>query len=288
MAGPLIVILGPTASGKSSLAMQLAKKFEGELICADSRTVYRGMDIGTAKPPMHDRKEVTHHLLDVINPDESFSAAKFKELALGAIDRIQTKGKLPIVVGGTGLYIDSLIYDFAFLPTISNEPREELEKLSIEKLQQKLKNENIDLPLNSKNKRHLIRAIETNGQIPVKKGLRENTLLIGLAVKREEIKARIESRINTMIEEGLLSEVEDLCSKYNWQDPGMLSTGYKAMRSYKEGNQGLEDAKQQFARNDYQYARRQMTWFKRNEHIKWVDEPNDAIKLVQKFLQQNM
>lgn len=282
MAGPLIVILGPTASGKSGLAMEIARRFNGELICADSRTVYKGMDIGTAKPAIHERKEVTHHLLDIVEPDESFSAAKFKELALQAIELIEAKGKLPIVVGGTGLYIDSLIFDFAFSPTVANESREDLEELRIGELQQRLRDENIDLPLNHKNKRHLIRAIETNGQVPVRKNIKTNTLVIGLDIPKPELVKRIAKRTKSMINDGLETEVGELVEKFGSDAPGLSAVGYREWHESKN----KKDVEHKINNSTIQYAKRQRTWFRRNEHIKWVNNTDEAIKLVQEFLQQ--
>lgn len=282
MAKPLVVVLGPTASGKSGLSMELAKTFNGELICADSRTVYKGMDIGTAKPLLHDRKEITHHLLDVIEPNQTFSAANFKELALEAIEEINSKDKTPIMVGGTGLYIDSLIYDFAFLPTVAGESREYLETLNVEQLQKKLQQEQIALPRNDKNKRHLIRAIETNGQIPIRKGLRKDTLLIGIDISKEELSNRVVQRLENMITNGLESEVNDLNKKYGKDAPGLSAVGY---REWLEPNNTDEDIQQKIKNSTMQYAKRQRTWFRRNEHINWVNNNDQAIKLVQDFLQ---
>ena len=200
---PLIVVVGVTASGKSALAMDLAKRYNGEIICADSRTIYQGMDIGTAKPSIQDRVSVSHHLLDVVKPDEFFSAAEFKRLANQAIADISARGKLPIMVGGSGLYIDGVIFDFAFLPPVSDVERQELEAMTVEQLQQKLIAMGVGLPENHQNPRHLIRKIETNGAVPVKKSMRENTLVIGLDIERDIVKERITSRVEQMIKAGL-------------------------------------------------------------------------------------
>src|SRR5688572_21256799 len=162
---PLIVIAGPTASGKSALAMKVAKKYNGEIICADSRTVYKGMDIGTAKPSAVDRKEVPHHLLDIVQPNQPFTAADFKEQALAAIDDISGRGKLPIMVGGTGLYIDSVIFDYRFGDPADPDKRAQLQDMTLEQLQQMCVMEGIRLPENTKNKRHLVRAVELGGVI---------------------------------------------------------------------------------------------------------------------------
>jgi tRNA dimethylallyltransferase len=282
VAKPIVVILGLTASGKSKLAMDLARRFDGELICADSRTVYKGMDIGTAKPPIHDRKDITHHLLDVVTPDQPFSAAEFKRLAEKTIEDISNRGKLPIVVGGTGLYIDSLVFDFAFLPKPENDSREELNSLSISQLQQKIINLGIVMPENSENPRHLIRAIETNGEIPIKKGMLKNVLLIGIDVSREELVKRVQTRVDAMFEQGLESEAKEMLEKYGNDAPGLSAVGY---REWVKSSDEVT-VKDQITISTMQYAKRQRTWFKRNEQIKWVNQADEAIKLVQDFLEQ--
>lgn len=160
---PLIVIVGPTASGKTSLAIRLAQKYGGEIICADSRTVYRDMDIGTAKPTPEERALVSHWGLDLVSPGERFTAADFKRYALEKIDEIRARGHVPFIVGGTGLYVDSVVFDYEFGGSVDESQRQELEVLSIEELHKYCFKHNISLPENNKNKRHLIRAIEQRG-----------------------------------------------------------------------------------------------------------------------------
>jgi tRNA dimethylallyltransferase len=282
---PLVVILGPTASGKSALGMELAQQFGGELICADSRTVYEGMDIGTAKPTMQDRTKVLHFGLDLIGPNQAYSAAQFKSMAEESIQDIAGRGKVPIVVGGTGLYIDALLFDFDFLPVAQPAERARLNMLSVDQLQTEILEKDLPIPTNENNPRHLMRVIETGGATPSSsKQIRRNTLVIGLQPDMDVLKQRIKERIDTMIVDGLLVEVEHLHKIFGWDAPGMLSTGYKAFRGYVDGNQSLDEAKEMFARNDYQLARRQRTWFKRNKSIHWVDDPRDAVAIVTTFL----
>lgn len=284
---PLIVIVGPTASGKSALALDIAREYRGEIICADSRTVYKGMDIGTAKPTSAERAEIPHHILDVVTPDQTFTAAEFKRRSLLWIDDIAIRGRLPIMAGGTGLYIDGVIFDFAFLPPAPAEAREELELMTLEQLQAEIKSRGINMPNDPKNKRRLVRALETNGQIPVKKGLRRNTLVIGLDVERDAIQQRIAARVDVMMDAGFVDETRRLVGEYGWGAPGLSAPGYKALREYLEGRTNLSEAKAQFTHNDMQLAKRQRTWFRRNPYIHWVKNSDEAKQLVQEFLQKN-
>jgi tRNA dimethylallyltransferase len=280
MATPLIVIVGPTGSGKSAMAVDLAKQYNGEIICADSRTVYKQMDIGTAKPMKQEQIEVPHHLIDIITPGQAFTAADFKLLALESIKDIHDNGKVPIMVGGTGLYIDGVIFDFAFLPPVPQEERERLQQLSVEELQHILRSEGIPLPENKQNPRHLIRAIETNGAVPVKSNLRVDTLVLGLEISKEALQERIENRTHAMIEKGLKLEAIKLAEAYGWDAPGMSAVGY---REWQESDDE-RIAEAAIVRNTMQYARRQRSWFKRNPHINWVKNSAEATVLVQKFL----
>lgn len=281
---PLIVIVGETASGKSALAMELAREFNGEIICADSRTIYKGMDIGTAKPTADERAEIPHHLLDVITPDQQFSAAEFKKRALLAMADIRSRGRVPIMVGGTGLYVDSVLYDFSFRQPADPAQRAAYEKLPLFELQQALAERDIPLPTNAKNPRHLIRALETDGEAPERKSLRGETLVIGIITEKKQLEERIKKRIDVMITTGLLTEIENLAKLYSWEVPGLQAPGYRAFRLFFEGKSSLEDAKLQFARNDLQLAKRQRTWFKRSKDIEWVTGSEQAMTLVKTFL----
>jgi tRNA dimethylallyltransferase len=281
---PLIVVLGPTASGKSALAMDLALRFDGEIIAADSRTVYTGMNIGTAKPTPEDRRLVRHHLIDIVSPDESFTVADFQTQAKTAIADILSRGKLPFLVGGSGLYIDSVIYNFSFRHPAKASDRTKLQALSVDELQGMLQEQGIDLPNNERNPRHLIRALETKGDTPQRDGLRPNTLVIGLAKDRAELEVSIRKRVDAMVDEGFVQEVRSLASRYGWDAPALQAPGYKAFRPLVDGGGTLEDAKQQFVRYDLQYAKRQMTWFKRNEDIVWISKSEEAVDRVTTLL----
>jgi tRNA dimethylallyltransferase len=268
---PLLVIVGQTASGKSGLALEIAKDFQGAIICADSRTVYKEMDIGTAKPTPADRAAVPHFGLDIASPDQSFTAADFKAHAYESIDLIAETGRLPILVGGTGLYVDSFLYDFDFRPTKSSLRRELLELLSIEELQGRILQKKLSLPTNSRNKRHLIRVIETEGKTPAKSKLRANTYVIGLRVDRDVLKQRIESRITEMFDIGLESEARRLYEKYGSNKEALTGIGYREFTPYFQGVASIDQVRQQIIKNTLRYAKRQKTWFKRNSDIVWFD-----------------
>lgn len=281
---PLIVILGQTASGKSALAMRLARKFNGEIIAADSRTVYKHIDIGTAKPSKEDRRAVRHHLLDVAEPSDHFTAADFKRLASEAIHDISGRDKIPFLVGGTGLYIDAVLYDFSFRQPPQVEERKKLQQLSVSELQSLLIQRDIKLPINQNNPRHLIRALETGGEDAQKSTLRPNTLVIGLAKDRDELEQSIRNRVDSMLDDGLLDEVAEVSGRYGWDVPALQAPAYKAFRKYLEGSALLDEAKQLFVRYDLQYAKRQKTWFKRNPDIVWISNLEKVDELITSFL----
>ncbi len=285
---PLIVILGETASGKSDLAMQVARQFDGEIICADSWTVYKGFDIGTAKPSDADRKQVPHHMLDVANPEDGFNAALFQKLAYEAIDDIVARGKLPILCGGTGLYIDSILYDYSFLPTTNTELRDELNRKSLDELIQQAEDMRLDTSgIDLRNKRRVIRLIENNGIRPTKKPLRSNTLILGVSRPSEELYERIVKRIDAMVESGFVDEVRQLGEQYGWDCEPMRAPGYRAFAAYVRHEILLDQAKERFRQNDLQLAKKQRTWFKRNNSIQWIYNGDEYVALVTSFLNKN-
>ncbi len=280
---PLIVIVGQTASGKSTLAIELALKFDGEIICADARTVYKGMDIGTSKTSKEDQALVPHHLLDVVNPDEPFTAADFKRLAVLAIEDISARGKLPIMVGGTGLYVDAVLFDYEFRK-VDPELRAELETLSVAELQTRITEQGLTLPNNPGNPRHLLRVLESKGQPHTQKPLRPNTEIYGLEVDKTALQARINKRTRQMIEQGLIEEAESLVSRYSWDAPGLNAIGYRELRPFFDGLQSQEATVVSINHDTYLYAKRQKTWFKRNKSIRWVREQSDAVDIATTFL----
>jgi tRNA dimethylallyltransferase len=275
-----LVIVGETASGKSALAIELAERFDGEIIAADSRTVYKGMDIGTAKPSLEERARIPHYCLDLVTPDEPFTVADFKREAERAMEDIAARGKLPVLVGGTGLYIDAILYDFSFRAPGDKSMRAKLADLSVQELQERLLARGIPLPNNPRNPRHLIRALETGGEKPLSRPINENTLVIGLKVEREVLKQRIRDRIGQMVEQGLVEEARRLGERYGWDVPAMQAPGYKAFRGYIEGSIQLEEAKRLFAWADLDLAKRQRTWFRRNKSIHWFDNRGKLPEIV--------
>ena len=289
---PLIVIVGETASGKSALAMELARQFDGELICADSWTVYKGFDVGTAKPSVAEQDEIQHHLLDVADPETGFTVVEFQRLAKQAIADIQSRGKLAIMVGGTGLYVDSVLYDYQFLPPTSDALRDELNELSLDELIERVQALHIDSEgIDMRNKRRIVRLIENNGQRPTKKDLRANTLVLGVAVDREHLRERITHRVEAMLAAGLEPEVAQLAERYGWDTEPMKGIGYREWRPYfeprPESKQGLDETKQRIVAATMGLAKRQRTWFKRNDCIQWLQPLNtlaNAVELVTTFI----
>ena len=282
----LVVVTGPTASGKSALAMEIAQSLGGEVICADSRTVYKGLDIGTAKPTKTDQGKVRHHLLDIVEPGEAFNAAVFKHLANKAVVEITSRSKLPILVGGTGLYVDSVIFDYQFGPASRAEERSQLEALPIESLQQLCIDRGIGLPINLKNKRHLVRALEIGGSVSRSKTLRKNTFVVGITMNKEKLRERITLRARQMLEQGVLDEVLRMAQAYGWDNEAMKGSIYRIFKNVISGDKSIETGIQEFIQSDLHLARRQQTWLKRNPHIKWGEDPQKLLDLVKEFVQE--
>jgi tRNA dimethylallyltransferase len=285
MEKPLIVIVGETASGKSQLAMELARQFNGEIISADSWMVYKGFDIGTAKPSPADQTAIKHYLLDVANPANGYSAVEFKRQAIDAITKVNSHGKLPILVGGTGLYIDSILFDYKFLPPGESKERQELNNLTLDQLKARIKNQGIDTTgIDTRNKRRLIRLLEVEGKRPTKSELRPHTLILGLKIPKDELEKRIITRVDAMLTAELEREVRELTNVYDWEIEPMKGIGYREWRLYFAGEQDLAKTRERIIRSSLQLAKKQRTWFKRNKSIHWLQNPQQAFPLVQNFL----
>lgn len=285
--GPLVVLVGETASGKSALALELAERCNGEIICADSRTVYRGMDIGTAKPSPAEQARVPHHLLNVVEPDEAFSAARFKELALVAMADVAARGRVPFLVGGSGLYVDAVLYNYTFRPVAHPELREQLQRLEVSELQARIRARGLPMPENAQNKRHLVRVLETGGSAPKRGDVRAATLQLGLQIDREVLRQRVAARVDAMLAAGLIEEVQELVARYGADAPGLLAPGYKAYIRFLSGQSTAEQARDEFIRADLALAKRQRTWFKRNSGIQWLNDRSNAVEIVTTFLNKS-
>lgn len=268
---PLIVIGGPTASGKTTLAIELAEEFGGEIICADSRTVYKGMDIGTAKPTREERERVPHWGLDLVEPHERFTAADFKRYAEQKISEIRARGKVPFLVGGTGLYIDAVLFDYQFGAQPDETRRQELEKLSVQALYEYCVKNNISLPENDQNKRYLIRAIEQKSiNTKRRKSPISKSIIVGIATDSTVLRTRIENRAEQLFENGVVNEAIKLGEKYGWDNEAMTGNIYPLIHSYQLGEASLDEIKDKFTTLDWRLAKRQLTWLRRNEYIKWL------------------
>ncbi|MBI2623967.1 tRNA (adenosine(37)-N6)-dimethylallyltransferase MiaA [Candidatus Parcubacteria bacterium] len=278
LTGKLIVILGPTASGKSAWAIEFAKEFAGEIINADSRQMYRDMNIETNTPTPEEMAGIPHHLFEIKNPDEDFAVKEYKNLAIQTIREIQERGNIPFLVGGTGLYIQAVVENLE-IPQVPPQKalREKLEKTSLEKLLQMLRRLDPEAAqrIDRKNKRRMIRAIEVTlggaTMVEPKKGPRLfETLQIGIAVPREELYRRIEERVDEMIKAGLIEEAEKLMAQYPRDLPALSGIGYQEIIPYLQDRVSLEEAMREIIKSTKAFARRQMTWFRRDKTIRWV------------------
>lgn len=280
----LIAIVGPTASGKTSLSLDIAERYNGEIICADSRTVYIGMDIGTAKPTYEEQARVRHWGLDLVEPGQSFSAADFKRYATDAIVDIKSRGKMPLLVGGTGLYIDAVLYDFTFGPPADPAERERLEAMTIEQLHTYCADNNIRLPENRQNKRHVITAIERQGAEPLRRQeLQPGNYIVGIATNIQILRTRIVERTEHLFSNGVVKEARMLGKKYGWDSEAMTGNIYPLLKKHQEGLLTPEETKQKFVTADYRLAKRQMTWLRRNPDIMWC-ELTEARTYIQTLL----
>lgn len=285
---PMVVIVGETAAGKSSLAMHIAQQYNGEIICADSWTVYKEMNIGTAKASPKDREKVSHHLLDIVSPDSDFTAVDFQQRANEAIRDISSRNKLPVMVGGNGLYVDSVLFDYTFLPPGENEERRYLNSLNLEQLHELAREKQIDMTgIDRHNKRRVVRAIEANGQKPGRSPMRKNTLVVGIKRSKQELRDRIEQRVEKMFAQGLPHEVKALINIYGWDVEAMKGIGYREFKGYFNNDISKNEVKRRIVRSTVRLAKKQRSWFKRNRQIEWVTSEAEALKEVHDFLQEH-
>ena len=277
---PLIVIVGQTGVGKSRLAIDLALKYGGEIISGDSLSLRKYMDIGTAKPSLEDRLRVRHHLIDIIDPDEKFSASQFKDLAEAKIEEIGSRGCIPVLAGGSGLYVDSVLYGYEFRPVADPLYREMLESMDITDLLNLAAEKGLDIrQVDTKNKRRVVRYLETDGKRAARKGLRDNTIVLGLDFDSEALKKSIEDRVDWMIANDLEGEVRWLAEKYGWGAEGLNAVGYKQWKSYFEGTIGMPDVRANIISATNKLATKQRTWNRRNKDITWLTKPINLTQL---------
>lgn len=277
---PVIVILGPTASGKTALSLDLAKKFQGEIISADSRQVYKYMDIATDKLLPDQQEGIPHYLIDIIDPAETFTAGDFKKLAKKHIADIQRRGKLPFIVGGTGLYIDALIHNFTLnksTPQLRQELLKELNQKGNAFLHQKLValDPETAQKVHPNNTHHLIRALEivlTTGRPKAAKKQKAAYDILKIAIKwpREVLYKRINDRVTNQFERGLIEEAKTMFQKYDRNLPSMTSLGYPQIARYLSGEMTIDQALNLLRKETRNYARRQLTWFRRDAEIHWL------------------
>lgn len=290
----VIVIVGPTASGKSDLAVKLAKKFKGEIISADSRQVYRRLDIGTGKITKKEMAGIPHYLLDVASPKKQFTVVEFKRLAEKKIAEILRKNKLPIIVGGTGFWIDALILNLS-LPNVP--PDQKLRR----RLSPKKPHELFEIlkkidpkhakKIDCKNPRRLIRAIEVAtalGKIPpVKRQPLYNALWIGVALPKKKLYERIRARLQKRLDSGMINEARSL-RKFglSWKRFYELGLEYKFLADFLKKKIGKKEFIENLSRSIRQYAKRQTTWFKKNKKIRWIKTRGEAEKLTVNFMKK--
>lgn len=305
----IVAICGPTAVGKTAYSIEIAKKFDGEIVSCDSMQLYKYMDIGSAKPSLDELNQVKHHLIGIVDPSEMFSVAKYKELANDAIDDIISRGKLPIIAGGTGLYLDALLFDLDFAAEPSDDNlRDELYKIAEEKGNLELHailNEcdpDSAKRIHPNNVRRVVRAIESaksgNKLKDFAKDLSLNDkyefILIGLRRDREELYNRINRRVDVLVKEGLFEEVKMLREMgLSESDISMKGIGYKEVLAYFDGEYDLETAIDTIKKNTRHFAKRQITWLKRYDDMKWFDlseskDDKDSIREIITWLEKSL
>ena len=292
----VIVIGGPTASGKTALSIELAKKINGEIVSADSMQIYKDMDIGTAKPTAEEMQGIKHYMLDFLSPEERFSVADYKKRAKEAIKEILEKGKVPIVIGGTGLYIETLIYEIEFAQIDTDlSYRKELEKIVEEKGLEYLYNKAIEIDpeamkkISPNDQKRILRVLElyhqtgkTKTQLDAesRKEVEYDYKLFAINMDREKLYDRINRRVDIMLKDGLVEEVKALCKKYKKFPTAMQGLGYKEVVEYLNGDASYEEMVEKIKTESRRYAKRQITWFKKYENLTWIDGLSDVQKNV--------
>ena len=307
MKSKLIVLIGPTAVGKTKTSIELAKAFNGEIISGDSMQIYKHMDIGTAKIKPEEMEGIPHYLIDIKHPSDSFSAAEFQELVRGKISEITSRGKLPIIAGGTGLYIQSVLFDYQFSEAPSNDEfRNRLEWQAEKEGNLFLHNQLLELDpesaakIHPNNVRRVIRALEiyhcTGKTMSEWQEMQEreplyDAAIIGLTMERDKLYTRINKRVDMMIQEGLITEVEQLFQQGIRDCQSIQAIGYKELYDYFDGRVSLDAAVENLKQNSRRYAKRQLTWFRNKMDVKWFDmtaadqEPEKKINEIFSYIE---
>jgi tRNA dimethylallyltransferase len=294
----VIAVVGPTASGKTALGIALAKKLGGEIISADSRQIYRGMDIGTAKPTAAERRAIPHHLIDIKYPDEDYTVADYQRDAFVAINGIIARDRIPVIVGGTGLYVRAVLENLDIPKTVADPKlRAQIEKdiadVGLAAVFKKLValDPEAAYVVDPKNPRRVVRALEValSTGIPftaqrTKRAPLFDTLVLGLNHAPEILRERIDRRVDVMVRDGLVKEVATLIKKYGQTQTAFDAIGYREVIAYLDGALSLEDATAAIKTNAWHYAKRQMTWFKKDKTTHWMEDGSAAPNLVERFL----
>ena len=298
----VISIVGPTASGKTSLSIELAKKINGEIISCDSMQIYKDMNIGSAKPTVEEMQGIEHYMIDIISPEEKYSVAQYKKDAEQSIEKVLAKGKIPIIVGGTGLYLNSLIYGIEYIDTkIDEEYRKTLENVAkTEEGLKKLYDKALEIDpeameiISSNDKKRIIRVLEiyhstgkTKTQIVAesrKHRVKYDYIVFAINMDREKLYERINKRVEIMLENGLIGEVNNLTKKYNKFPTAMQGLGYKEVVEYLENKISKDEMIEKIKQETRRYAKRQLTWFRKNKEIIWLDGLKTAEENVKKIL----
>lgn len=300
----VIVICGPTASGKTALSIELAKRINGEVVSADSMQIYKDMDIGSAKVTKEEMQGIKHYLVDCVSPDERYSVANYKLDAKKAIEEILKKGKTPIVVGGTGLYIDALIYEIEYQDIKINESyRKELESIKQNQGLEVLYERAVKIdpeamkkisPNDSKRIMRVLEIYEATGKNKTEqeaesrlKEIPYNYKVFAITMDREKLYERINKRVDIMIENGLIEEVKELLKKYKEFPTAMQALGYKEVKEYLEGKLTKQEMIDKIKQESRRYAKRQLTWFRKNKQIIWIDGLNDMQKNINIILEES-
>lgn len=298
----VVVIGGPTASGKTNLSIRLAQKINGEIVSADSMQIYKEMNIGTAKPDEDERQGIKHYMMDIINPDERYSVADYKRQAKIAIQEIINKGKTPIVVGGTGLYIDSLIYEIEYVDIQTDleyrkQLEERVEKEGLQKLYEEAKkiDEYAMEKISPNDKKRILRVLEiykqtgkTKTQLDKqsRKDVQYAYKVFAINMDREILYNRINKRVDIMIQKGLIDEVKQIYNKYKMFPTAMQALGYKEVVEYLEDKITKEEMIEKIKQESRRYAKRQLTWFRKNKQTIWLDGQENIETNINRILEE--